>query len=135
MTKSRDHLWKPGQSGNPKGRPKSKHALSEAIRERVDPNELIDRAMVILRDPTTPSAVFVQVWTMLAAQGWAKPPAAASLEVTVTPTLPPGWQSLPVSERGAYLESLRVRTALPAVIDVDESTGAFPAPATDDPET
>lgn len=47
--KKRDHLWKPGQSGNPKGRPPLGNALTDAIRAKVDVHELVDIAVKLAR--------------------------------------------------------------------------------------
>ncbi len=104
------HLWKPGQSGNPKGRTKSKHALSEAIRAGVEPTEMVALALGILRSPTAAASVKIQMWQALADRGWARPPAERELTVTtnVTPTLPSDWPTLSIGERLAYLEQVRV---------------------------
>ncbi len=40
QTKSRDHLWKPGQSGNPGGRPKGTFSLVRLMREALAENDL-----------------------------------------------------------------------------------------------
>lgn len=103
------HLWKPGQSGNIKGRPKSKHTLSEAIRAGIDPAEMVTIALGILRSPTIPASVKIQMWQVLSDRGWSKPPAQRELTVSVaaTPTLPAGWAALSVPERLAYLETIR----------------------------
>ena len=37
------YQWKPGQSGNPSGRPKNNKALIKALEEIVNPNELAGR--------------------------------------------------------------------------------------------
>ncbi len=41
--------WAPGRSGNPKGRPPKGSALTDAIRDKVDPVELIDIALELAR--------------------------------------------------------------------------------------
>ena len=121
------HLWKPGVSGNPRGRPKSKHALSEAIRAGVDPAEMVERALAILRSPTTPASVKIQMWTALADRGWARPPAERELTVTtnVTPTIPSEWATLSAGEKLAYLEQVRVG-ALSILDEGDDPDGYAP---------
>lgn len=41
--------WTPGRSGNPKGRPGRASSLTDAIRSKVDPNELLEIALTIAR--------------------------------------------------------------------------------------
>lgn len=41
--------WKPGQSGNPRGRPPKGSALTDAIRAKVDPDELVSIALELAR--------------------------------------------------------------------------------------
>jgi hypothetical protein len=43
--------WQPGVSGNPRGRPRTGLAFAERVRERVDPDVLIDLAVGIATDP------------------------------------------------------------------------------------
>ena len=42
--------WKPGTSGNPRGRPPKGSALTDAIRAKVDPTELVDIALELARN-------------------------------------------------------------------------------------
>lgn len=43
------HRFKPGNRANPHGRPRAATSFAEAVRERVDPDELIDLALAIAR--------------------------------------------------------------------------------------
>jgi hypothetical protein len=70
--------WKKGQSGNPKGRPKSGNSLSDAIRRKVDPDMLIDKLLDIL-DGTPNDATKLRAIELLGERGWKKP--AQVLEV------------------------------------------------------
>ena len=38
-----DTKWKPGQSGNPHGRPKKENCLTDILKAKVDPEELAER--------------------------------------------------------------------------------------------
>ncbi len=64
--------WKPGQSGNVKGRPRKGDALAERIREQVSPEELIAVAREIIAG-TAPPSVKLQAAQFLAERGYAKP--------------------------------------------------------------
>lgn len=64
--------WKPGQSGNPKGRPRVGHALAEAIRDVCDPVELAEIAMEIARSGED-DMVRVHALRFLADNGYIKP--------------------------------------------------------------
>jgi hypothetical protein len=44
------HRWRPGESGNPKGRPPKGSALTDAIRAKVDPDELVEIALHLARN-------------------------------------------------------------------------------------
>lgn len=65
--------WKPGQSGNPKGRPRKGDALSEAIREHVNPTELIEVARGIMEDEDANQSVRLQAAQFLAERGYRRP--------------------------------------------------------------
>jgi hypothetical protein len=70
--------WKPGQSGNPKGRPRKGDALAEAIRAQVSPEELIAVARGVI-DSDAPPSVKLQAAQFLAERGYRRP--AETLEL------------------------------------------------------
>jgi hypothetical protein len=70
--------WKKGQSGNPKGRPKTGNSLTDAIRRKVDPDFLTDKLLDILeRSPSEQTKL--RAIELLSERGWKKP--AQVLEV------------------------------------------------------
>lgn len=78
--------WKPGQSGNPGGRPKTDPELVEAFRERTEKAvAVLDRAMGdFLRqaDPPAPvRAAAVKASEVTLNRGWGTAPATVKLDV------------------------------------------------------
>lgn len=71
--KRRRTSWKAGQSGNPKGRPRSGEALSEIVREEVTPKGIIKR-MQHLADNALSEQVRFHALTWLADRGYGKAP-------------------------------------------------------------
>lgn len=71
--KRRSTSWKAGQSGNPKGRPRSGEALSEVLREEVTPKALLAR-MKWLADNAESETVRYHALCWLAERGWGKAP-------------------------------------------------------------
>lgn len=71
--KRRATSWKPGQSGNPKGRPKSGESLAETLRTAVSPKALLDR-MKWLADNAESETVRFHAISWLAERGWGKAP-------------------------------------------------------------
>jgi len=57
------HRWQPGTSGNPRGRPPKGSALTDAIRAKVDPAELVAIALDLARSGENES-------TRIAALAW-----------------------------------------------------------------
>jgi hypothetical protein len=67
------HLWKPGQSGNPKGRPRSGNALTERIREAVPPDALIKLAHEVITSDRSTDRDKLTAAKLLADWGYHKP--------------------------------------------------------------
>lgn len=72
--------WKPGQSGNPKGRPPTGHALITAIREKCDPAELVDIALTLARSGAESTKLGALNW--LRDSGFARPAEKHELAVS-----------------------------------------------------
>lgn len=115
--------WKPGQSGNPSGRPRSALAFAEAIRARLDPHLVLALVERFIHDES------VSVEKRLAAllpwmqAGYLRPPTTAAVTVEVRGSRL-DWDSIPIGERIALLERLE---AVPRLGD-----GTEPAAQTDD---
>lgn len=71
--------WKPGVSGNPKGRPPVKLSLGTAIRQHLPPDKVVEIVMTLLAS-SNEEMVF-KALSFAAAYGYAKPPTTS--EVTV----------------------------------------------------
>lgn len=46
----RDTLWKPGQSGNPKGRPKKGETLTDALSAKLDKDMLAEKLLALVEE-------------------------------------------------------------------------------------
>jgi hypothetical protein len=132
MEQLRRFKWPKGVSGNPKGRPRSGLSLAERIREKVDPDELIDIALeiargndVIVRDKDG-SVILdgdgmpiirapepkdrINALNFLAERGWIKPP--VQLELDAPDTAPQGLDFSRLSDDELdHLEGLLSRAA------------------------
>ena len=101
----RGHRWPPGVSGNPNGRPRKGDALSEAIRRRCEPDELVDIALKIARSAKQES-IRLQALQWLRDSGFTKP--AERHELAVERTEPQyDIERLPLAERMKLLEQVR----------------------------
>ena len=70
--------FKPGQSGNPSGKPRDKYGFRALAREHAP--EALDRLLSIMRSEAkahTPSVV--RACELIIAHGWGKPPAELAL--------------------------------------------------------
>ena len=64
--------WKPGQSGNPRGRPRKGNALAEMVREAADPRELVETMLDVLRNAES-DAIRIQAAQWLRDSGYQRP--------------------------------------------------------------
>ena len=71
--------WKPGQSGNPAGRPKG---VARTVRERCggEPTILVDMLLEIAQDEKNRPADRTNALRALIEHGWGKAPAFAAIE-------------------------------------------------------
>lgn len=71
--------WKPGQSGNPSGRPKG---IARTVRERCggDPGQLVDILLGIAEDTGQKASDRTAAARALIEHGWGKAPAFAAIE-------------------------------------------------------
>ena len=49
------HLWKPGQSGNPKGRKKGSRTITEILREKLDVEKYVSNLLALAYDNYFPA--------------------------------------------------------------------------------
>lgn len=118
--------WKPGQSGNPHGRPKHLLAFSERVRERVDPDLVIELALRTAEDESLTPAERLAALLPLVDRGWVKPPntVAVALEQRTTAGAI-DWSAVPTDElrqlheRLAALPRADRQSMQPAVSDDD----------------
>jgi hypothetical protein len=80
--------WKKGQSGNPRGGPRSGLALATTIRERIDPEKVLDIVCEYIDDADVPAADKLDRLLPWLHAGFLKPPTATSLHVTTETTEP-----------------------------------------------
>lgn len=69
--------WKPGQSGNPSGRPKG---IAAVVKDRVAPEDLVDILVSVANDPRAKASERIAAVRELADRGWGKAPAFAAIE-------------------------------------------------------
>lgn len=99
--------WKPGQSGNPHGRPRCGMALAEAIRSRIDPHQVVDLVQRHLEDEAIPIADRLQVVLPWMHSGFLRPPATIAATIETNSTSQRDWGALDIDARRALLEQIR----------------------------
>lgn len=99
-------MVKGGPSLNPKGRPRSGLAFAERVRERIDPDMIIDLAVRVAADETlSPERRLEALWPLID-RGFIKPPTTIAAQVQ-TVTSSRDWSQVPLEERRALLSQLR----------------------------
>lgn len=121
--------WKPGQSGNPAGRPRTGLAFAERVRERVDPDTVITLALEVLADDNIPARErLVALWPLID-RGFIKPPTTSDINVNGGGVPQRDFASMSIDERRDLLAKLRAVPALDVGRPVDATT-----PTTTNPE-
>ncbi len=124
--------FKPGESGNPRGRPRTGLAFAERVRERVDPDLVIDLALRVASDEEMPPAERLAALLPLIDRGFVKPPTtiAARVESTTSGTRPE-FASMSLDEIEAEIARCRslLETGSP-LVTVEESRIAQLPPTT-----
>ena len=104
--------FKPGQSGNPRGRPRSPNACAEKIRELVDPKEWIEFQLAVARDESKTIEQRSSAWHALIDRGFVKPP-TTSVHIDLISPLAIDYSKMPLDLRLAELERRRMLIAAP----------------------
>ena len=117
--------WKPGQSGNPRGRPRSGNALAETIRRIVDVDELIKTIRgIALHGDDDGKRIAAATW--LATYGFVKP---VERHEVLTATVDAEVLEWARRLEGASDEQLALIVSLATTpIDAPTAPAALPAP-------
>jgi len=124
--------WKPGISGNAKGRPRTGLAFSERIRERLDPDVVITLLLRHLADEDVPIAARLASALPYIGAGYAKPATATDLTINgSTPTR--DFSAMSLDERRELLGRLRAVPAIGATSDTQATEPGPPDPRPSEP--
>jgi hypothetical protein len=109
--------FQPGKSGNPGGRRAGALSFAERVRQRVDPDQLIDKALEIALDDKAAKRDQLAALTFLHGAGWTKPPAESTVNVNATAQVAPAidWSRVPLEQRRAALAALQAARAAAAL--------------------
>jgi hypothetical protein len=115
--------WRKGKSGNPKGRPRTGLALAERIRERLDPDMILDLAARVAADETIPVDKRLDALLRLAVLGYVRPPTGVAIDARFTGDggARLDWTRLPLDQRRTLLAGYRA-----ALVQGDESAPYTP---------
>ena len=120
-------MVKGGPSLNPGGRRPGVLSFAERVRQRVDPDTLIDRTLAIVEDPEATHRDVMTAIAFLHGSAWAKPPTTTDVTITATErdeAFAARVAAMPIERRREALEAYRKARALTAgaaVIDIEGS--------------
>lgn len=104
--------WKPGTSGNPNGRPRSGLAFAEAVRERIDPHQVLDLVARHLEDEDVPIAQRLATVLPYLHAGFVKPPTTTDVNVSTGAAAEAArLDAIPIEERRRLLADLEATLA------------------------
>jgi len=110
--------WRKGVSGNPAGRPRSPSAFAERVRERVDPDLVIELALRVATDESlAPAERLRELWPLVQ-QGWTKPPAGLAVHVDAS-VARRDWSALSDADMRELLARIR---SVPLLAGADAGT-------------
>jgi hypothetical protein len=121
--------WKPGQSGNPRGSPRSGMAFADAVRRRLDPNECLELVTRYMRDENVPIEKRLAVLLPWLHAGYLKPPTATAIDVRTRHeiALPAGFDAMSPADKARIAADIRARAdarlLLPIPVGDDETEG------------
>jgi hypothetical protein len=96
--------FQPGQSGNPRGRPRVGESLAYLLREKFPPERVAAELERILGDPEATPAHRLAALQLVGDRAYGKPPAEIALTVErPLDALPPGWDAMTPAARQRYL--------------------------------
>lgn len=106
--------FRPGQSGNPAGRPRGFASVAKLIMaETRDGAELVEFALNVFRDPQRTFNERMAAHAWLSDRALGKPLAQSEVvqlaRIEHAITLPPGWDALPLAQRREFLDGLEAK--------------------------
>lgn len=111
---SNDTTWKPGKSGNPKGRPKLGETYAEIVRSKLPPEEADKRACerydAAVAKGDLALAQRIDEWRV--DRGWGKAPQAVDVTIDAGGSEDVDWNDVPLEKRRELAAALAAADAI-----------------------